>query len=106
VTFSFIPFIVLGIEMTVNAWRARALMRVARETKSQALEADALHFTSDFFGSIPVIIGLVLSAYGYAWGDPLAAIAVWLGTALLLRGATLLRERRRRRRKGRKDTNQ
>lgn len=76
VTFSVIPFVVLGIEMAVNAWRARALMRVARETKSQALEADSLHFASDFFGSIPVIIGLALSAYGYSWGDPAAAIAV------------------------------
>lgn len=76
VAFSIIPFVVLGIEMAINGWRARALMKVARETKSQALEADALHFASDFFGSIPVIIGLVLSAYGYAWGDPVAAIAV------------------------------
>ena len=76
VVFSVIPFVVLGIEMTVNAWRARALMKVAKETKSQALEADSLHFTSDFFGSIPVVIGLALSAYGYQWADPLAAIAV------------------------------
>lgn len=76
VAFTIIPFVVLGVEMVVNAWRARALMKVARETKSQALEADSLHFASDFFGSIPVIIGLALSAYGYSWGDPLAAIAV------------------------------
>lgn len=76
VSFSIIPFVVLGVEMVVNAWRARALLRVARETKSQALEADSLHFASDFFGSIPVIIGLALSAYGYTWGDPAAAIAV------------------------------
>jgi cation diffusion facilitator family transporter len=76
VAFSVIPFVVLGIEMAVNGWRARALMKVARDTKSQALEADALHFASDFFGSIPVIIGLILSAYGYSWGDPVAAIAV------------------------------
>ena len=76
VGFSIVAFVVLGIEMAVNAWRARVLMRVARETGSEALEADSLHFASDFFGSIPVIIGLALSAYGYTWGDPLAAIAV------------------------------
>jgi cation diffusion facilitator family transporter len=76
VTFSVIPFAVLGIEMAVNAWRARTLLQVARETKSEALEADSLHFASDFFGSIPVIIGLALSAYGYSWADPVAAIAV------------------------------
>jgi len=62
--------------MAVNAWRARALMKVARETKSQALEADSLHFASDFFGSIPVIAGLALSAYGYEWADPVAALVV------------------------------
>ena len=76
VAFSVVPFAVLGVEMAVNAWRARALLQVARETKSQALEADSLHFVSDFFGSIPVIAGLALSAYGYSWGDPVAAIAV------------------------------
>jgi cation diffusion facilitator family transporter len=83
VTFSFVPFVVLAIEMVVNAWRARALLRVARETKSQALEADSLHFASDFFGSIPVMIGLALSAYGYGWGDPAAAIAVAILMAAL-----------------------
>jgi len=76
VTFSIIPFIVLGIEMTVNAWRARALWKAAKEHSSQALAADALHFASDFFGSIPVIIGLILAAYGYAWGDSAAALVV------------------------------
>lgn len=76
VTFSVVPFAVLAIEMTVNAWRARALLRAAKETGSEALEADSLHFASDFFGSIPVVIGLGLAAYGYHWGDPAAAIAV------------------------------
>ena len=83
IAFSYIPFVVLGIEMTVNAWRARALMQVARETSSHALEADALHFASDFFGSIPVIIGLALSAYGHTWADPVAALVVALLISVL-----------------------
>jgi cation diffusion facilitator family transporter len=83
VLFAPIAFVVLGIEMAVNAWRARALHRVARETRSQALEADALHFASDFFGSIPVIIGLALAAYGYTWADPVAAIVVALLISVL-----------------------
>ncbi|MDH8618362.1 cation transporter, partial [Klebsiella pneumoniae] len=41
-----------------------------------ALEADALHFASDVLGSFAVIIGLGLAAFGYAWGDAGAAIAV------------------------------
>jgi cation diffusion facilitator family transporter len=76
IAFTIVPFVVLGVEMAINAWRARALMRVARETRSEALEADSLHFASDFFGSIPVIIGLLLSAGGYSWGDPAAALVV------------------------------
>src|ERR1700752_2815087 len=42
-TISAIPFIVLLIDIGVNFWRARALHRAAHDTKSQALEADALH---------------------------------------------------------------
>src|SRR6201991_3846633 len=67
---------VLVIDIIVNLWRARALHRTARATKSQALAADALHFASDVLGSIAVIIGLVLSALGYHWGDAAAAIGV------------------------------
>jgi len=49
-------------------------------------------------------LALVAVYFPRAVAYPLAAIAVWLGTALLLRGATLLRERSRRRRKGMKDS--
>lgn len=83
VAFSIVPFIVLGIEMVINAWRARVLAKAAKETKSQALEADSLHFASDFFGSIPVILGLALAAYGYDWADPIAAIAVAIVISIL-----------------------
>jgi cation diffusion facilitator family transporter len=75
-TLSAIPFVVLVIDIIVNFWRARALHRTARDTKSQALAADALHFASDVLGSIAVMIGLGLSALGYAWGDTAAAIGV------------------------------
>src|SRR5882757_1820876 len=77
------PFIVLLIDIAVNFWRARALHRTARDTKSQALEADALHFASDVLGSAAVIIGLALSGLGYAWGDAAAAIGVAVMIALL-----------------------
>ena len=75
-TLSAIPFVVLVIDIIVNFWRARALHRTARDTKSQALAADALHFASDVLGSFAVMIGLGLSALGYAWGDTAAAIGV------------------------------
>lgn len=75
-TISAIPFLVLLLDIAVNFWRARALHRAAHETHSQALAADALHFASDVLGSIAVIIGLLLSAAGFWWGDSGAAIAV------------------------------
>src|SRR4051812_18905542 len=75
-TLSAVPFIVLLVDIAVNFWRARALHRTALDTKSQALEADALHFASDVFGSGAVLIGLALSGLGYDWGDAAAAIAV------------------------------
>src|SRR6201987_1494713 len=82
-TISTIPFIVLLIDIAINLWRARALHRAARKTQSQALAADALHFTSDVAGSVAVIIGLALSAFGFHWGDAAAAIAVALMIAAL-----------------------
>src|SRR3954468_24485744 len=75
-TLSAVPFVVLLIDIAVNFWRARALHRTARDTQSQALAADALHFASDVFGSVAVIIGLTLSGLGYDWGDAAAAIGV------------------------------
>src|ERR1700691_515315 len=80
---SAIPFIVLLLDIAVNFWRARALHRTARATKSQALAADALHFASDVLGSVAVIIGLVLSGWGYPWGDAAAAIGVAVMIAAL-----------------------
>jgi cation diffusion facilitator family transporter len=82
-TLSAIPFIVLLVDIAVNFWRARALHRAARDTKSQALAADALHFASDVLGSIAVIIGLALSGLGYRWGDSAAAVAVAVMIAAL-----------------------
>jgi len=82
-TLSAVPFVVLLVDIAVNFWRARALERTAHATKSQALAADALHFTSDVLGSIAVIFGLGLSGLGYWWGDAAAAIGVAIMIALL-----------------------
>ncbi|MEH2526718.1 MULTISPECIES: cation-efflux pump [unclassified Bradyrhizobium] len=82
-TISAIPFVVLVIDIAVNFWRARALHRTARETRSQALAADALHFASDVLGSVAVIAGLVLTGLGYLWGDSVAAIAVAVMISIL-----------------------
>jgi cation diffusion facilitator family transporter len=53
-------FGVMFISVTIDTFRSRALFRVARKYNSQALEADALHFSTDVYSSTVVILGLVL----------------------------------------------
>jgi divalent metal cation (Fe/Co/Zn/Cd) transporter len=48
------------------------------ETKSQALEADALHFSLDILSSAVVMIGLIFVAAGIVWADAIAGIVVAL----------------------------
>jgi len=69
-------FLVMGISIVVDASRSRALSRVAKKHNSQALEADALHFSSDIWSSLTVIVGLVFVALGYPLADAVVAIAV------------------------------
>jgi cation diffusion facilitator family transporter len=80
---SVLPFAVLLADIAVNFWRAQALHKAARATKSQALAADALHFTSDLLGTFAVLAGLGLVALGYPWGDAAAAIGVAVIIAIL-----------------------
>lgn len=49
---------VLIVSIIVDVSRARMLRRVAKKYKSQALEADALHFSSDIWSSLVVLVGL------------------------------------------------
>lgn len=59
-------FAVVAASLIVDISRSAMLRRVAREHKSRALEADAMHFTTDIWSSAVVLIGLVcvsLSAF-------------------------------------------
>ena len=69
-------FAVIIASIIIDFFRARLLYRVAEETASAALEADALHFGSDMWSSIAVLIGLAGVALGYPWADSAAAIIV------------------------------
>jgi cation diffusion facilitator family transporter len=71
-------FIVMATSIVVDVSRSRALYRVAKKHNSQALEADALHFSSDIWSSMTVIAGLVFVMIGYPIFDSIAAIAVAL----------------------------
>ncbi|NHQ60278.1 cation-efflux pump [Chlorobium sp. BLA1] len=71
-------FAVMAISIVVDISRSIALKKVAKETGSQALEADALHFSSDILSSAVVILGLFFVSLGIVWADAVAGIAVAL----------------------------
>ncbi len=85
---------VLGIALGIDLVRSRALLRAARRYASEALEADALHFSTDVWSTLVVIVGIatvwVGDRTGERWlryADPIAALAVaavviWLGSRL------------------------
>lgn len=88
-------FVVMLISIGVDVTRSRILLRVARRLGSQALEADALHFSTDIWSSAVVIAGLLvvwlthtfsLPAW-FAQADAIAAlgvsgIVIWVGLRL------------------------
>jgi cation diffusion facilitator family transporter len=69
-------FVVLVVSILVDLLRWRSLERIAKQTKSDALAADALHFSSDIVSSSLALLGLVAAHYGYPQGDALAALGV------------------------------
>ena len=78
-------FGVMAISIAVDVSRSRMLYRAARKHNSQALEADALHFSTDIWSSAVVIVGLALVWLSerlgpeWAWlakGDAVAALVV------------------------------
>ena len=71
-------FVVMAASVVIDFFRARALTRVAKATQSQALEADALHFSSDLWSSLAVIGGLIGVSFGLWWADSVAALTVAL----------------------------
>ena len=84
-TVSVIPFLVLLLSIAVDFTRSRNLRAIAKQHNSEALEADALHYSTDIWSSCAVLIGLAASFAGRHWNipalelaDPIAAIIVSL----------------------------
>lgn len=90
ITAVLILFVALAIDLT----RARALSHVARKFSSEALEADALHFSTDVWSTLVVIAGIGLVWAGETWNLPyliyadalaglaVAAVILWVGSQL------------------------
>jgi cation diffusion facilitator family transporter len=80
---SMAAFVVMLLSMGIDWWRSRALGRIANKYDSQALEADALHFSTDIWSAGVVVLGLLLVMagryYQIDWlrdADPIAALVV------------------------------
>ena len=69
-------FGVIVLSIVIDFSRSRALSRAAKKHRSQALEADALHFSSDVWSSLVVLAGLVFVRFGEPLVDAVAAIVV------------------------------
>jgi cation diffusion facilitator family transporter len=77
------PFLVLSLSIAVDLTRARKLRRTAAKFSSQALAADAAHFSTDVLTSLAVLLGLgcvwaapKLQVPWLAYGDSVAALIV------------------------------
>jgi cation diffusion facilitator family transporter len=83
---------VVGLVIVVDASRVAVSWRVARRYHSAALASNAVHFASDFAGSIAVLVGLVLARSGHPNGDSIAAlfvaVLVLLAAGRLMKGNT------------------
>lgn len=88
-------YVVVIASIAIDSWRSRELMRAAKKYKSQALEADALHFSTDILSSFVVLLGLVCANFGYFFADSVAAlgvalIVIWVSLRLSMRAVNSL----------------
>jgi len=91
-------FMVMVTSIVVDISRSRALSQTAHKFRSQALEADALHFSTDIWSSAVVILGLICVKVGewvpnlafFHHADAVAAIGVAL-TVVYVSGQLTIR---------------
>jgi cation diffusion facilitator family transporter len=91
---SVLAIVVLFGALAIDMTRARALNAVAKKHTSEALEADALHFSTDVWSTIVVIVGIALVWAGEMWHLPwlvyadaiaglgVAGVILWVGSQL------------------------
>jgi cation diffusion facilitator family transporter len=91
---SITAILVLLVALAIDLTRARALKHVSQKYSSEALEADALHFSTDVWSTMVVIAGVGLVWAGDTWNVPwlayadaiaglaVAAVIIWVGSQL------------------------
>ena len=83
-------FAAVAVVLALDVSRTFVSYRAARRYASEALLSNALHFASDFVGTLAVLGGLVLAASGHPQGDSIAALFV-AGLVLLAAGRLIRR---------------
>jgi cation diffusion facilitator family transporter len=91
-------FAVILLAIGIDFTRARALSRVAKKTGSAALEADALHFSSDIASSLVVLVGLGFTLMGYPQADSIcsmvvAVLVIWVSWKLGKKAVEILMDK-------------
>ena len=71
-----LAFAAVLVSLAVDLGRWRTLARVAEATGSEAIAADALHYSSDIVASLFVLAGLIAARLGFPAADALAAVGV------------------------------
>jgi cation diffusion facilitator family transporter len=91
---SVLALVILMVALGIDLTRAKALGHVARKYHSEAIEADALHFSTDVWSTMVVIAGIGLVWAGEAWHIPwlayadsiaglaVAGVIIWVGSQL------------------------
>ena len=86
--------VILVLTMGIDFVRSRALARVAKRYPSEALEADALHFSTDVWSTFVVVLGITGAWLGERFGMPwlamtdavaalgVAGVIIWIGSRL------------------------
>jgi cation diffusion facilitator family transporter len=80
--------VVAGV-LVIDASRATVSYRASKRLASPALQANALHFASDFLGTTAVLLGLAAARGGYQWAD--SAAAMFVAVLVLFAAAPLMR---------------
>lgn len=69
-------YVVILTSIVIDINRSKMLKKVAKKHNSQALEADAIHFKTDIWSSVVVLVGLILINFHIYWADSIAALGV------------------------------
>jgi len=76
------------VSIAAKEWLYRGTRKIAIQSHSPALYANAWHHRSDALSSVAVLIGSISLAFGFGHGDQVAAIAVglmiiWVGVKII-----------------------